>query len=69
MPNQAKGWLTAPYTALGFLYNYLGSFNANRAFQGHDEEEDTLCQGVNDLDKDLEKLRSMTNFFYIIITC
>jgi hypothetical protein len=42
---------------------------ANRAFQDLDEVEDTLCQGLNHLAKDPEKLRSMTNFPYLNITC
>ena len=42
---------------------------ANRAFRNLDEVEDTLCQGLNDLAKDPEKLRSMTNFPYLNITC
>jgi len=42
---------------------------ANRAFRDLDEVEDTLCHGLNDLAKDPEKLRSMTNFPYLNITC
>jgi hypothetical protein len=42
---------------------------ANRAFQDLDEVEDNLCQGLNDIAMDPEKLRSMTNFPYLNITC
>lgn len=42
---------------------------ANRACRDLDEVENTLCQGLNDLAKDPEKLRSMTNFPYLYITC
>ena len=42
---------------------------ANRAFRDLDEVEDTLCEGLNNLAKDPEKLRSMTNFPYLNITC
>jgi hypothetical protein len=42
---------------------------ANRAFRDLDEVEDTLCQGLNDIAMDPEKLRSMTNFPYLNITC
>jgi len=42
---------------------------ANRAFRDLDEVEDHLCQGLNDRAKDPEKLRSMTNFPYLNITC
>ena len=41
----------------------------NKAFRDLDGVEDTLCQGLNDLAKDPEKLRSMTNFPYLNITC
>ena len=42
---------------------------ATRAFRNLDEVEDTLGQGLNDLAKDPGKLRSMTNFPYLNITC
>jgi len=42
---------------------------ANRACRDLDEVEDNLCQGLNDLAIDPEKLRSMTNFPYLNITC
>jgi len=42
---------------------------ANRAFRDLDEGEDNLCQGLNDIAMDPEKLRSMTNFPYLNITC
>jgi hypothetical protein len=42
---------------------------ANKAFRGLDVVEDTLCHGLNDLAGDPEKLRSMTNFPYLNITC
>ncbi|MFZ2089041.1 MAG: IS630 family transposase [Desulfobaccales bacterium] len=42
---------------------------ANRAFRDLDEVEDTLCQGLNDIAMDPEKLRSMTNFPYLNLTC
>jgi hypothetical protein len=42
---------------------------ANRAFRDLDEVEDTLCRGLNDIAKDPEKLRSMTNFPYLNLTC
>jgi len=42
---------------------------ANRACRDLDEVEDHICQGLNDLAKDPEKLRSMTNFPYLNITC
>ena len=42
---------------------------ANKAFRDLDGVEDTLCQGLNDLAKDPVKLRSMTNFPYLNITC
>jgi hypothetical protein len=42
---------------------------ATRAFRDLDEVEDHLCRGLNDLAKDPEKLRSMTNFPYLNITC
>jgi hypothetical protein len=42
---------------------------ANRAFRDLDEVEDTLCQGLNDLANNPVKLRSMTNFPYLNITC
>ncbi len=35
---------------------------ANKACRDLDEVEDNLCRGLNDLAKDPEKLRSMTNF-------
>jgi transposase len=41
----------------------------NRAFRDLDEVEDTLCQGLNDLANNPAKLRSMTNFPYLNITC
>ena len=41
---------------------------ANKAFRDLDEVEDNLCQGLNDLAKDPEKLRSMTNFPYLNFT-
>jgi len=42
---------------------------ANKALRDLDEVEDNLCHGLNDLAKDPEKLRSMTNFPYLNITC
>ena len=42
---------------------------ANKAFRDLDEVEDHLCRGLNDLAKDPGKLRSMTNFPYLNITC
>jgi hypothetical protein len=42
---------------------------ANRAFRDLDEVEDNLCQGLNDIAIDPERLRSMTNFPYLNITC
>ena len=42
---------------------------ANKAFKDLDEVEDKLCQGLNDLAKNPEGLRSMTNFPYLNITC
>jgi hypothetical protein len=42
---------------------------ANKAFRNLDEVEDKLCQGLNDLARNTEKLRSMTNFPYLNITC
>ena len=42
---------------------------ANRACQDLDEVEDHLCRGLNDLAKDPGKLRSMTNFPYLNVTC
>jgi hypothetical protein len=42
---------------------------ANKAFRDLDGVEDTLCQGLNDLARDPQKLRSMTNFPYLNITC
>jgi transposase len=42
---------------------------ANRACRDLDEVEDTPCQGLNALAKDPEKLRTMTNFPYLNITC
>ena len=41
---------------------------ANKAFKDLDEVEDKLCQGLNDLAKNPEGLRSMTNFPYLNIT-
>ena len=41
---------------------------ANKALRDLDEVEDNLCHGLNDLAKDPEKLRSMTNFPYLNIT-
>jgi len=41
---------------------------ANKACRDLDEVEDNLCQGLNDLARDPEKLRSMTNFPYLIFT-
>ena len=42
---------------------------ANKAFSDLDGVEDTLCQGLNELAGNPEKLRSMTNFPYLQITC
>lgn len=42
---------------------------ANKACRDLDEVEDNLCQGLNDLARDPEKLRSMTNFPYLNFTC
>jgi len=42
---------------------------ANRACRDLDEVEDYICQGLNDLAKDPKKLRSMTNFSYLNVTC
>ena len=41
---------------------------AIRAGRDSDEVEDTLCQGLNDLARDPDKIRSMTSFPYLIIT-
>jgi hypothetical protein len=41
---------------------------ANKACRDLEEVEDTLCQGLNDLARNPEKLRSMTNFPYLNIT-
>jgi transposase len=42
---------------------------ANRACRDLDEVEDTLCQGLNDLARDPDKIRSMTSFPYLNFTC
>jgi putative transposase len=42
---------------------------ANKAFKDLDEVEDKLCQGLNGLAKNPERLRSMTSFPYLNITC
>jgi hypothetical protein len=42
---------------------------ANRAFRDLDEVEDNLCQGLNDIAIDSERLHSMTNFPYLNFTC
>ena len=42
---------------------------ANKALRDLDEVEKNLCQGLNDIALDPEKLRSMTNFPYLNITC
>jgi hypothetical protein len=42
---------------------------ANRACRDLDEVEDNLCQGLNNIALDPEKLRSMTNFPYLNIIC
>ena len=42
---------------------------ANKACRDLDEVEDNLCRGLNDLAKDPDKLRSMTNFPYLNVTC
>jgi transposase len=42
---------------------------ANKALRSLDEVENNLCQGLNDLARNPEKLRSMTNFPYLNITC
>jgi hypothetical protein len=42
---------------------------ANKAFESLDEVEDNLCLGLNGLASNPEKLRSMTNFPYLNITC
>jgi transposase len=42
---------------------------ANKAFRDLDEVEDNLCLGLNDLASNPEKLRSMTSFPYLNITC
>jgi hypothetical protein len=42
---------------------------ANKAFRDLDELENKLCQGLNDLACNPEKLRSMTNFPYLNFTC
>jgi hypothetical protein len=42
---------------------------ANKACRDLDEVEDNLCRGLNDLAGNPEKLRSMTNFPYLNITC
>jgi hypothetical protein len=41
---------------------------ANKACRDLDEVEDALCQGLYDLAKDPEKLRSMTHLSYLKIT-
>jgi hypothetical protein len=42
---------------------------ANKAFRDLDEVEDNLCQGLNEIAIDPDKLRSMTNFPYLNFTC
>jgi len=42
---------------------------ANKAFRDLDGVENNLCRGLNDLARDPEKLRSMTNFPYLNLTC
>ena len=42
---------------------------ANKACRDLDEVEDNLCRGLNDLAKNPDKLRSMTNFPYLNVTC
>jgi hypothetical protein len=42
---------------------------ANKALQDLDEVEDNLCLGLNELARNPEKLRSMTNFPYLNVTC
>jgi hypothetical protein len=42
---------------------------ANMALKNLDEVEDGLCQGLNDLARNPEKLRSMTNFRNLNFTC
>jgi hypothetical protein len=41
---------------------------ANKIYRGLDEGEDNLCRGLNDLAKDPDKLRSMTNFPCLNVT-
>lgn len=41
----------------------------NRAFESLDEVEETLCKGLNILDRDPDKLKSLTNFPFLNITC
>ena len=41
---------------------------AHKACRDLEEVEDTLCQGLSDLARNPEKLRSMTNFPYLNIT-
>jgi len=42
---------------------------ANQALRDLDEVEDKLCLGLNSLASNPDKLRSMTNFPYLNITC
>ena len=42
---------------------------ANKALKDLDDVENKLCQGLNDLASNPEKLRSMTNFPYLNFTC
>ena len=37
----------------------------NTAFTSLDELEDALCKGINELENDSKKLKSMTNFPYL----
>jgi hypothetical protein len=42
---------------------------ANQAYRDLDEGEDNLGRGLKDFAKDPDKLRSMTNFPYLDVTC
>lgn len=41
----------------------------NKAFNSLDEVENTLCKSINQLNSYYEKLKSLTNFPYLCITC
>ena len=41
----------------------------NRAFRSLDQLEEALCQRLTELENDPDKVRSMTNFPYLRVTC